>query len=99
MFIHNNYLVSTTPVLIASIPKAAGPTQVTINNRDNQHVFIGDIDVTVSLGNDGGSEIIADGTIQVWVSGGDKIYAVSSHATPSGAVAVCYSYIPKDYPV
>lgn len=99
MFVHNNYIVGTTSILIASIPKAAGPTQVTINNRDNQHIFIGDSDITASLGSDGGNEIAAGGTAQIQLSGGDTLYAISEHVTPSGAVAVSYSYIPKDYPV
>lgn len=99
MFVHSNYLVGTTTVLIASIPKAAGPTIVTINNRDNQHIFIGDSDITASVGINGGNEIAAGGTAQLQLSGGDTLYAISEHTTPSGAVAVSYSYIPKDYPV
>ncbi len=99
MFVHNNYLVGTTPVLIASIPKAAGMVSVTINNRDNQHVFIGDSDITASVGINGGNEIAAGGTTQLWLSGGDVLYGISSASTPAGAVSVSYSYIPRDYPV
>jgi hypothetical protein len=99
MFVHSNYLVGTTSVLVASIPKAAGPTLVTINNRDNQDVFIGDSDITASVGINGGNQVDAGGTTQLWLSGGDVLYAISNHVTPSGAVAVSYSYIPKDYPV
>lgn len=99
MFVHSNYLVGTTSVLVASIPKAAGPTLVTINNRNNQAVFIGDSDITASIGINGGNQIDAESTAQLWLSGGDTLYAISNHATPEGAVAVSYSYIPKDYPV
>lgn len=99
MFVHNNYIVGTTSVLIATIPKAAGPTLVTINNRDNQHIFIGDSDITASVGINGGNELDAGGTTQLWLSGGDALYAISSSVTPAGAVSVSYSYIPKDYPV
>lgn len=99
MFVHSNYLVGTTRILIATVPKAAGPTLVTINNRDNQHIFIGDSDITAEVGINGGNEVAAGGTVQLWLSGGDTLYGISEHATPSGAVAVSYSYIPKDYPV
>lgn len=99
MFVHNNFLVGTTSVLLATIPKAAGPTLVTINNRDNQHIFIGDADITASIGINGGNEVAAGATAQLWLSGGDVLYGISEHATPSGGVSVSYSHIPRDYPV
>lgn len=98
MFVHTNNTVGTTATLILTLPKAAGYTQVDIMNRDNQHIAVGDSDITALSGANGGSQVDAGHSIQLWLSGGSKLYAISAGGTGTGAVAVMYSYIPKDYP-
>jgi hypothetical protein len=99
MLVHSNITVGTIPTLLATIPKTAGYIAVQINNRDNQAVYVGDINITHTVGATGGSTIAAGGSIQFWVSGGDKIYAVAGITTGTGALSVVYSYTPADYPV
>jgi len=100
MFVHSNVTVGTTPTLLFTLPKSAIYTAVSIQNRDSAAVYVGDASITAASGANGGHYIApTTGTFQIWASGGDKVYAVSSAGTTTGAVSVLYSYTPADYPV
>jgi len=97
MLVHNNITVGTTPTLLFTLPKSAAYVAVSIQNRDSAAIYVGDSAITVSSGANGGHYIApTTGTFQIWASGGDKIYGISSAGTSTGAVSVLYSYVPSD---
>ena len=98
MLVHVNTTVGNTPTLILTLPTTANYTAVQINNRDSQNVYIGDINITSAVGANGGTSVALGGSIQIWLSGGDKLYGVSAAGTAAGAVSCLYSYIPVDVP-
>jgi hypothetical protein len=89
--IHNNITVGTTPTLICQLPNGAGYRAVQINNRDSAAIFLGDSAVTNTVGLNGGQNLAASSSVQIWMSGNDALYAVSVAGTSTGAVSVIYS--------
>jgi hypothetical protein len=89
--IHLNNQVQTTATLIASLPPSMGQGKaVQIYNGHSAAIFVGDITIATS-GATIGRTIAASGTFQLWLNGGDKIYAISAAQTAAGAVVVTYS--------
>jgi hypothetical protein len=88
--IHTNSQVQTTATLIATIPQTMRYTAISIQNGHSSAIFVGDSTITTS-GATAGHSIAAGGTFQLWVSAGDKVYAISAAATAAGAVSVLYS--------
>jgi len=89
--VHLNNTVQTTPTLIAAIPAGIGRSRaVQIYNGHSSAIYIGDTSITTS-GATIGRSIAASGSFQLWLDGGDKIYAISAAATAAGAVVVTYS--------
>jgi hypothetical protein len=88
---HINTTVATTPTMIASIPAGIGNTAVQIYNRDSAAIYLGDSKITSASGANGGSPLAASASIQIWLRGGDQIYAISAAGTSTGAVSVLYS--------
>ena len=91
--VHTNVTVGTTPTLLLTMPNGIGYRAVQVNNRDAAAVFLGDANITAAAGANGGQNIAAAGTVQIWLSGGDKLYAVSAAGTTTGAVSILYSGI------
>jgi hypothetical protein len=88
---HINNTVLTTPTLIADLPPSMGQSKaVQIYNGHSAAIFVGDTSISTS-GATIGRTIAASGTFQLWVNGGDKIYAISAAQTAAGAVVVTYS--------
>jgi len=89
--IHTNITVGTTPTLLITIPNGVGYVAVQVNNRDSAAVFLGDNAVTNIVGVNGGQNVAANATVQIWMHGNDSLYAVSAAGTSAGAVSVIYS--------
>ena len=89
--IHTNITVGTTPTLLVTIPNGVGYVAVQVNNRDSAAIFLGDNAVTNTVGVNGGQNLAAAGSVQIWMHGNDSLYAVSAAGTSAGAVSVIYS--------
>jgi hypothetical protein len=89
--VHINATVRTTPQPIATLPLTMGQGRaVQIYNGHSSSIFIGDATIATS-GATIGRTIAAGGSFQLWLSGGDVIYAISAANTAAGAVVVTYS--------
>jgi len=88
---HNNITVGTTPTLLLTMPNGVGYVAVQVNNRDSAAIFLGDSAVTNTVGINGGQNLAANTTVQIWMHGNDSLYAVSAAGTATGAVSVIYS--------
>jgi hypothetical protein len=88
--IHINADTKTTATPLVQIPTGLDYVAVQIYNGHSAAIFIGDSDVTTTGANRGNS--IANGTSQqIWLSGGDTLWAVSAAASAAGAISVVYS--------
>ena len=89
--VHINASVRTTPSIIATLPTHMGQSKaVQIYNGHSASIFIGDATITTS-GETIGRPIAAGGSFQLWLNGGDSIYAISAANTATGAVVITYS--------
>jgi len=90
-FISTNNTVETTATVIAQLPVTMGQGRaVSFQNTDAQSIFVGNSDVTTS-GAKKGHIVLAGQTYQLWLSGGDIVYAISAAGTAVGSVIVQYS--------
>jgi hypothetical protein len=88
---HINTTVQTTPTLIAELPVSMGQNKaVQIYNGSAASIYIGDSSITTT-GTTIGRTLAASGSFQLWLNGGDKIYAIAASATTAGSVVVTYS--------
>jgi hypothetical protein len=88
---HLNTQVQTTPTLIASLPVSMGRNiAVQIYNNHSSAIYIGDSTITAS-GATIGRPMSATSSFQLWLNGGDKIYAISAAQTAVGACIVTFS--------
>lgn len=89
--VHINATVRTTAAPIATLPTSMGQSKaVQIYNGHSASIFIGDSTITTS-GATIGRTIAAGGSFQLWLNGGDVVYAISAANTAAGAVVVTYS--------
>ena len=89
--VHINASVKTTPTIIATLPVTMGQSKaVQIYNGHSASIFIGDATIATS-GATIGRTVAAGGSFQLWLNGGDSIYAVSAANTAAGAVVITYS--------
>lgn len=96
MIVHTNKTVATTATALVTLPRSAVYTAVQIHNRDSATVYIGDATITAASGASGGTALTANGTMTVWLSGGDTLYGISSAGTSAGAVITLYSHTPSN---
>lgn len=96
MLVHTNKTVAVTATALVTLPRSAVYTAVQIHNRDAAAVFIGDATITAASGANGGTQLAAGGTMTVWLSGGDTLYAISAAGTTTGAVITLYSNVPSN---
>jgi hypothetical protein len=88
---HVNSQVQTTATLIADLPVSMGRNiAVQIYNNHSSPIYIGDETVTTS-GATIGRPMSATSAFQLWLCGGDKIYAISAAQTAAGACIVTFS--------
>jgi hypothetical protein len=90
-FYSQNNTVRTTPTEIVTLPPGVGKGRaIQIFNADTAAIFIGTSTVTTS-GATRGRSLAANGQYQIWIDGGDTVYAISAAGTAAGAVTVQYS--------
>lgn len=88
---HINNQVQTTATLIAELPTSMGRNiAVQIYNNHSSAIYIGDSTITTS-GATIGRPMPATSSFQLWLNGGDKIYAISAAQTAAGACIVTFS--------
>jgi hypothetical protein len=88
---HINSQVQTTPTLIAQIPASVGRNiAVQIYNNHSSAIYIGNESIATS-GATIGRPMSATSSFQLWLNGGDKIYAISAAQTAAGACIVTFS--------
>jgi hypothetical protein len=88
---HVNTQVQTTVTLIAELPTTMGRNiAVQIYNNHSSAIYIGDETITTS-GATIGRPMSATSSFQLWLNGGDKIYAISAAQTAAGACIVTFS--------
>ena len=88
---HFNTQVQTTATIIAQLPVSMGRNiAVQIYNNHSSAIYIGDSTITTS-GATIGRPIAASGSFQLWLNGGDIIYAISAAQTAAGACIVTFS--------
>ena len=88
---HANITVGTAPTPLLTVPNGVGYIAVQVNNRDSAAIFLGDNAVTNTVGINGGQNLAASASVQLWLRGNDTLYAVSAAGTATGAVSVIYS--------
>jgi hypothetical protein len=89
--IHNNLQVQTTATQIINLPVSVGQSRaVQIYNGHSASIFIGDKNITTS-GATIGRTLAASGSFQLWLNGGDQVYAISAAQTAAGAIVITYS--------
>ena len=88
--VHTNNTVGTTPTQIIQVPNGIGYAAVQIQNLDTASIWIGDTTITTS-GATRGHLIAASGTFQLWLHGGDKVYAISAAGSAAGSCVITYS--------
>jgi hypothetical protein len=88
---HLNTQVQTTPTLIADLPVSMGRNiAVQIYNNHSSSIYIGNASIATS-GATIGRPMAATSSFQLWLNGGDKIYAISAAQTAAGACIVTFS--------
>jgi hypothetical protein len=88
---HLNTQVQTTPTLIADLPVSMGRNiAVQIYNNHSSSIYIGNASIATS-GATIGRPMPATSSFQLWLNGGDKIYAISAAQTAAGACIVTFS--------
>ena len=86
---HTNSKVTTTPTALVSIPVGTRYTAVQIYNNTGAAIFIGDTTVGTT-GATVGNSIANGAALQVWLGGGDVLYAVCA-SSPAGYTSIIYS--------
>jgi hypothetical protein len=88
---HLNTQVQTTPTIIAQLPVSMGRNiAVQIYNNHSSAIYIGDQTITTS-GATIGRPMSATSSFQLWLNGGDVVYAISAAQTAAGACIVTFS--------
>jgi hypothetical protein len=90
--VHLNKQVANTVTLLTTLITSTKYTAVSIQNNDSASIFVGDATVSVSGANKG-HVVAAGATYQVWIYGGDALYAISSAGTSANAVSILYSQV------
>ena len=88
--VHLNASAGTSPSLIFTLENGIGTVPVQIQNGDSASIWLGDTSITTS-GATKGHVITAGTTLQLWLHGNDKVYAVSAAGTAAGAIVITYS--------
>ena len=90
-FYSQNTTVQTTAQAMFTMPHTAGQGRaIQIFNGDSASIFIGASDVAAS-GATKGRTLAAGSNAQIWINGGDSIYAISAAGTAAGSVVIQYS--------
>jgi len=88
--VHTNHLVGTTAGKIVSLPVGIRNAAVSIQNNSAAAIYVGDATITTS-GATQGHIVAAGATYQLWLNGGDQVFAIAASATSAGAISILYS--------
>jgi hypothetical protein len=92
--VHNSYtLAAATVTAIATVPLNNPRTSVIVTNADSASVFLGDSSVSTGASVDRGIKVATNTNQEVWLNGGDTLYAISAAGTSEFGVAVLYSLV------
>jgi hypothetical protein len=90
--VHNSYtLAANTATVIATIPLYNPRTSVVVTNVDSASVYLGDSTVSTGANVDRGIKVATNTNQEIWLNGGDTLYAISLAGTSAYGVAVLYS--------
>lgn len=94
MLKHESFtLAATTPTAIATIPLNNPRTSIVVTNVDTASVYLGDSTVSTGANADRGIRVATNTNQEIWLNGGETLYAVSLAGTAAYAVAVLYSTV------
>ena len=92
--VHNSYtLAAATVTAIATVPLNNPRTSVIVTNRDTAAVYLGDSTISASANADRGIRVATNTNQEIWLNGGDTLYAVSLAGTSAYGVTVLYSLV------
>jgi hypothetical protein len=86
---HVNNQVGTTPRCIVKVPTGVQQCAVQVYNNTGAAIFLGDTSVTTT-GATIGNSLANAASVQIWLCGGDELYAVCA-TSPSGYISAIYS--------
>jgi hypothetical protein len=91
--VHINSTVGTTATKLFTVPNAiTKPVAVQIQNLDSWPCLLVTT-LLLLLGAGRGHSVGASTSFQLWLSGGDTVWAISAAGTTAGAVVITYSGI------
>ena len=85
-----NATVGTTAAQVFLLPPGTSYTAVQFSNGHTSPMYLGASSVTTSGANHG-ILLAAGANIQLWLRGGDSIYAIASVASGTGDLSIVYS--------
>jgi len=88
-----NATVGTSATQIFQLPAGLPYTSVSVSNGHSSSVFIGASSAVTATGANHGQTLPANSTQQIWLHGGDTLWAIASVATSTGDVSILYSGI------
>lgn len=90
--IHNSFtLAANTATVIATVPLNNPRTSVVVTNVDSASVYLGDSSVSTGADANRGIKVATNTNQEIWLNGGDSLYAISLAGTSAYGVAVLYS--------
>ena len=90
--VHANATVGSTPTLVLVMPNGVPYTAVNFSNGDNSTMYLGDASIATTGANHG-SVLASGASVQLWLNGGDKVWAISATGSTAGALSIIYSGI------
>ena len=89
-----NATVGTTATQIFQLPVALPYTAVQVSNGHSSSIYLGASSAVTANGANHGQTLGANATQQIWLHGGDAIWAVTSTgSTGTGDISIIYSGI------
>ena len=88
-----NNTVGTTATRIVQLPASLPYTAVQVANGHSSSIFIGGNASVTPSGANHGQTLGANSNVQIWLRGGDSLWAIASVASGTGDVSVIYSGI------
>lgn len=89
-----NNTITTTPTRIVQLPNSLPYTAVQVANGHSSAIYLGGNSSVTATGANHGQTLGANSNVQIWLRGGDSLWAVTSTgSTGTGDVSVIYSGI------
>lgn len=88
-----NNTVNSTATRLFTLPAGCPYTAVRVANGHSSSIFLGATSAVTTTGANHGETLAANTSVQIWMHGGDSLWAISSIGTGTGDVTVTYSGI------